>query len=84
MIDITDEHIEVFLEERFEENLERIQEETGAGLAPDIKAMAFQQVLLYWRKLKDIATRVTETEVRLNLPCQRTPRGIEYGIEKKL
>lgn len=73
--------VEQFLQERFEENLERIQEETGTGLAPDIEDMAFQQVLYYWRKLKDIATRVTETEVRLNLPSQQTPAGREYGIE---
>ena len=78
---MNDELIEVFLRERFDDNFERIQEETGTGLAPDIREMAFQQVLYYWRKLKGIANRVTETEVRLNLPCQRTPEGREYGIE---
>ncbi len=81
MMDISDEQVEQYLQERFDENFERIQDETGAGLSPDIREMALQQVLYYWRKLKDIAMRVTETEVRLNLPCQRTPDGREYGIE---
>jgi len=78
---ISDEQVEQFIQERFEENLQWIQEETGAGLAPDIKAMALQQVLYYWRKLREIAMTVTETEVRLNLPRQRSPAGRDYGIE---
>ena len=81
MIIPTDAAIEAYLDERFHENAERIQEETGAGLAPDILYQALQQVLYYWRKLKHIALSVTETEVRLNLPCQRTPSGREFGIE---
>jgi len=78
---IFEEGIEEFLRERFDDNFEIIQEETSTGLAPDIRERAFQQVIYYWRKLKGIASRVTETEVRLNLPCQRTPQGREFGIE---
>jgi len=78
---VKDEIIEEFLRERFDDNFEIIQEETSTGLAPDIREMAFQQVLYYWRKLSQIAMKVTETEVRLNLPCQRTPQGREFGIE---
>lgn len=77
----TDGEIETFIRERFETNLRRIQAETGAGLAPHIKQMALRQVIYYWRRLNKIATQVTETEVRLNLPSLRTPQGREYGIE---
>jgi PD-(D/E)XK nuclease superfamily len=38
-------------------------------------------VLRYWQKLRDVAMRVTDTEVRLTLPEQRTPRGRNYTIE---
>lgn len=38
-------------------------------------------MLLYWRKLKDIALKVTDTEVKLTLPEQRSPKGRHFGIE---
>jgi hypothetical protein len=79
-VEIRDE-IEQFIRVAFEDNFRRLQAETGGGLAPDIKAMALDQVLLYWRKLRDVATRVTDTEVRLNLPGVETPAGREFGIE---
>ncbi len=37
--------------------------------------------MFYWRKLSDVATRITETEVRLNLPGQETPERRKFGIE---
>lgn len=80
-MEIADHEVESFIKESFEANFDRIQEETGTGLAPDIKARALQQVIFYWRKLQKIATTVSETEVRLNLPRQRSPAGREYGIE---
>ncbi len=73
--------IETFIREAFDRNFEYLQVETGSGLAYDIKDMALQQVLYYWKKLHEIATSVTETEVRLNLPGQHTRNGVEYGIE---
>ena len=78
---LTDHEVEEYIREVFELNFERIQEETGAGLAPDIRAIALLQVIFYWRKLRQIATTVTETEVRLNLPRQFSPQGREFGIE---
>lgn len=76
-----DREVEEYLREAFEENFDWLATESGAGLAPDIKAMAFQQVLYYWRKLRHIARRVTETEVRLNLPGLESSAGREFGIE---
>ena len=75
------EKTEEFIRDAFEDNFRTLRAETGGGLAPDIKQMALEQVLLYWRKLYDIATRVTDTEVRLNLPGLKTPEGREFGIE---
>jgi hypothetical protein len=77
----TDQEIEAFLKETFERNFELLKLESGHTLNADIKEVAWMQVLFYWRKLKDIANRVTDTEVRLNLPGQVTPQGKKFGIE---
>jgi hypothetical protein len=76
-----DEEIESFLRESFEQNFEQLKLESGHSLGSDIKDFAWNQVLFYWRKLKDIASRVTETEVRLNLPNKESPAGRKFGIE---
>ena len=65
----------------FNDNFETLKLEGGHALAPDVKRTALQQVLMYWRKLHDIAEKVTDTEVKLNLPQQHTPAGRVFGIE---
>jgi hypothetical protein len=39
------------------------------------------QVQQYWRRLESLARQVTDTEVRLQLPAQKTPEGRSFGIE---
>lgn len=73
--------IENFIRERFEENFQQLVLESGHTLTADVKQTALQQVLLYWRKLSDIANRVTDTEVHLTLPNQTTPQDRQYTIE---
>ncbi|MCS3856414.1 MULTISPECIES: PD-(D/E)XK nuclease family protein [Salinibacter] len=70
-----------FLREAFEENYERLRLSTNQSLSPAARESAFTQVLLYWQKLRDIAERITETEVRLALPAQETPKGRSFVIE---
>jgi hypothetical protein len=72
---------ERFLLEAFESNFERMREESGRSLAPFIKESARQQVLLYYRRLHDLAAQVEETEVRLVLPDQTSPAGRKYTLE---
>jgi hypothetical protein len=81
MITIDDAVIEEFIKEMFEENLETLMFEGGQPLTRDSKEAALNQVLLYWHKLRDVATRVTDTEVKLNLPRQQSPNGKMFGIE---
>lgn len=69
------------LREMFEENFERLRAESGHSLSPEVKKAAWQQVLMYWRRLRHIAEGVTETEVRLNLPNQESPKGRKFCIE---
>jgi hypothetical protein len=77
----TDQEIETFLRDSFEQNFELLKLDNGHSLTADVKELAWNQVLFYWRKLKDIATSVTETEVRLNLPNQESSSKHKFGIE---
>ena len=73
--------IEDFIREIFEENFELLVAESGHTISAEAKQTALNQVLLYWRKLRAVAERVTDTEVHLTLPNQETPQGREYTIE---
>lgn len=73
--------IEDFIRQVFAENFELLLLESGHTISAESKETALQQVLLYWRKLRDVAERITDTEVLLTLPGQTTPRGREYTIE---
>lgn len=73
--------MEAFIRAAFEQNYEELRLESVHAIAPDVKLTALNQVILYWRKLSEIAQNVTDTEVRLNLPNQKTPDGRNYAIE---
>jgi hypothetical protein len=77
----TDAQIEEFIRDALEKNFEGLRLESGHSISAPLKQNALNQALLYWRKLKDVATRITETEVRLNLPGQTAPSGRKFGIE---
>lgn len=72
---------EAKIQELFERNYQLLRLEGGHALTEDIKEQALEQVLLYWRKLKDLAQKVTDAEVRLSLPNQTTPQGRTFSIE---
>ena len=72
---------ETHLRFMFEENFERLRAENGHSIAPELKEMAWQQVRMYWLKLRHIAEKVTDTEVHLNLPNQRTKSKRPFCIE---
>lgn len=73
--------MEEFIRNAFEQNYEELRLESGHAIAPDVKKTALYQVLFYWRKLSEIAKNVSDTEVRLNLPNQKTPGGRTFAIE---
>lgn len=78
---LTDEEVETFIQQCFEQNYERLQAEGGHSLTPFVKDGALRQILMYWRKLRAIAEKVTDTEVRLTLPDQVSPKDRNYTIE---
>ena len=79
--ELTEQEVLKEIEEAFELNYERLRLEGGHALTEDIKQLALNQVKLYWKKLRDVAEKVTDTEVKLSLPEQRTPQGRKFSIE---
>ena len=70
------------LREIFEENYEFLKLEGGHAINDYIKEEAFNQVLYYWRRNRELIERVTQAEVKLALPEQRTPKaGYRYALE---
>src|SRR5438552_16867195 len=76
-----DTEIDAKIREFFDRNLAELQAEGGHALAPEVRRVALEQVRLYWRKLRGIGEKVTDTEVKLNLPGQKTPHGRAFGID---
>ncbi|PFF01368.1 hypothetical protein CN325_03750 [Bacillus thuringiensis] len=68
------------LREWFDDNYEELRLVGGHALNAHVKEVALQHVLQYWRKMKHIANEVTETELTLMLPRQKTPSGREFSI----
>jgi len=73
--------VEGFLAQAFEANYQAMRLEEGRALAPNLVDLARQQVMMYWKKLADVAETITDTEVRLALPNQKSPEGREFSIE---
>lgn len=78
---LSDEEVEARIRDFYQENFETLRLEGGHVLSPEVLEAGLLQVLLYWRKLHDVAEKVTETEVKLNLPDQKTMEGRTFGIE---
>lgn len=78
---ITDAEVEKNIRAFFAHNYELLQQEGGHVLAEGAKRQALEQALLYWRKLKEIAASVTETEVKLALPGLKSPKGRPFVLE---
>lgn len=72
---------EELLSKLFEENFQRLRVENGHSLSEFVKEAARQQVLLYWKKLRDIARSVTDTEVSLTLSNLLTEKKRRFSIE---
>lgn len=69
------------IKEYFEDNYELMRLEGGHAVTEDIKQLALTQVLYYFTKMRDVANKVTDTEVKLTLPDQKTPKGRDFTIE---
>jgi hypothetical protein len=80
-VTIPDSEIEKLIDQHFDQNVQDLAAEGIHALSPWIQDVARAQVRLYWKKLRDIASRVTDTEVKLQLPSLKSPSGRTFAIE---
>lgn len=73
--------MDAFIRTVYHENFEMLRHEGGGSLSPDVRQAGLNQVLLYWRRLQEVAEHVTDTEVPIHLANQRSPEGRVFGIE---
>lgn len=73
--------MEEWIAEEYEANYERLRLEGGHALTPEVKRQGLLQILMYFRKMREVAETVTETEVKLTLPEQTSPKGNKFTIE---
>lgn len=78
---MTPEEVEHRIKDAFEQNYEMLRLDGGHAMTNDVKQAALTQVLYYYRKMRSVAERVTDTEVKLTLPDQVTPEGRKFTIE---
>lgn len=76
-----EEEIQEFIRQAYLQNFDLLRLESGISLSPEVKQAGLQQVLFYWQKMRDVALNVSETEVRLSLPGQESPKERIFGIE---
>lgn len=72
--------IEDFIHECFNDNYTSLSSETGKSLSLKQQEAAIQQIVYYLYRMWDIAENVTETEVKLVLPGQRTSKNRKYNL----
>lgn len=73
--------MEEWISREYEANYERLRLEGGHALSPEVKRQGLLQVIMYFRKMREVAESVTETEVKLTLPEQTSPKGNKFTIE---
>lgn len=69
-----------FLEDAFERNLTRLEAEGAPRMPADVRRRAWEEVVLYWTKLRTLAERVTNAEVPVVLPLQQSPEGRTFSL----
>lgn len=72
--------MELQLREWFDDNYEELRLIGGHALNTNVKKVAFQHIIQYWRKMNKYANEITETELTLTLPNQKTPIGREFTV----
>ena len=78
---MTPENVEERIKEMFEKNYQSLRLAGSHALTEDIKQLALNQILAYYRQLRHIAEQVTETEVKLTLPNEVSPNNNKFNIE---
>ena len=72
--------MEEWIENQYYMNYERLRLEGGHALSPEVKRTGLLQIIMYFRKMREVAETVSETEVKLTLPEQVSPFGNKFTI----
>lgn len=80
-IELNEKEIQDFIEQAYQQNFDLLRLETGIALSPEAKRAGLLQVRLYWQKMREVALNVSETEVRLSLPGNESPKERTFGIK---
>ena len=74
--------IEEKLREFFEANYEYLKESSGHSINELMKERAFEQVLIYWKKHRQMILDGKVSSMQISVPNLRTPnKAIPYSIE---
>ena len=66
----------------FYENYNYLKENGGHAIDGKLRRQALNQVLYYWKKNRALMERITDSEVKLTLPEQKTPNlSLPFSIE---
>lgn len=80
--DIDEKVLEEKLHDFFEANFQYLKETNGHAIDERMKERAFNQVLCYWKKNRELIENATRSEVKLSLPEQQTPYSkYSYTLE---
>lgn len=78
--DDLDVEIESFIEDTFRNNVNVLETEQQLRLNAYVREQALLQVKLYWKKMRELALRVSKSEVPVTLSNQSTPENRRYTI----
>ncbi len=79
---LTDKEIRDKINEFFEANFQHLKETQGHVIDERMKERAYDQVMCYWKKNRELMEKVSRSEVKLSLPEQVTPgKGHSYTLE---
>ena len=85
MSKMSDKELEEKLREFFESNYQVLKESSGHTINENMKERAFEQVLMYWRKHKEMVLDGDVSNVKITLSNQQTPnKKNPYSIEGRL
>ena len=82
---LNDDELEMKLRELFESNYEYLKENSGHAINETMKERAFDQVLMYWKKHREMLVGGKVSSIKISVPNQKSPsNGIPFSIEGKI
>ena len=82
MLNANPEEVIAEIKRFFYENYNYLKDNGGHAIDGKMRQQALNQVIYYWKKNRWLMERITDSEVKLTLPEQKTPNlGLPFSIE---